>query len=809
VPVDPARGSNASTTAPSTWGTFDSALERARANGLAGIGFVFSADDEFVGVDLDKCRDPDSGALEPWAQSIVSRLASYTEVSPSGTGVHVILRGRLPAGGRRKGPLEMYDSARFFTVTGERVPDTPSDVEHRQAELEALHADTFGATLAIAEPARSAVTAGESDEALTAAGRSGPHGELFAALWDGDHSAYESQSEADLALCGLLACLTGGDQERIDSLFRSSGLMRPKWDQKRGAQTYGERTVSKALEGRSEFFGPDGAPVERTKKSATTLLLELVEESGAELFHDPAHEAYVTLLVKGHRETMRLRDRSMKAWLRKLLHDNGKRVASANVLSDVIGVLEGKALHDGEGRSVHVRVAEVDGVVYLDLCSPDWSVVAISTRGWEILKAAPVRFRRPRGLGELPIPARGGRIDDLRRFVNCTEGDWPLVVGWLVAAFRGRGPYPVLALSGEQGSAKSTTARALRSLIDPNAAMLRTEPHDPRDLMIAASNSWVLAFDNLSYLSSWFSDALCRLATDGGFTTRALYSDDEEVFFNAQRPMILTGIEDVVGRSDLLDRAVVCEAPRILEGARRTEAEFLADFEAARPRILGAILTAVAAGLRRVPTIELEKPPRMADFARWATACEVALGLDAGAFMRAYATNRGVSVDLALDASPIGSAVRALLAKHPQGLEVTATELLEQLNRSFADRRPPKNWPQSPKSLSGALRRIAPDLRAVGVEVDFERVSGPKRQRIISLRVRVATPEAQGDSEPTAAPSIQALTPSAQSAAARSSSSRKSIFDRVPANRAGHRHEDGEDARDARSDKADEEEAQP
>lgn len=800
-PIDPTRGTGASITDPSTWGTLDSAMELARAEGLAGIGFVFSTDDEFVGVDLDKCRNPESGELEEWAQEIVTRLASYTEVSPSGTGVHVIVRGKLPEGGRRKGPLEMYDSARFFTVTAERVGDTPANVELRQAELAALHAVTFGPARDLAVSSAPRVTIEASDDALIVAGRSGPHGQLFEALWDGDHSAYESQSEADLALCGLLAHLTGGDKERIDRLFRNSGLMRAKWDQRRGAQTYGERTILKGLEGRSEFFGPNGAPIERAKKSATTVLLELVDESGAEFVHDPAHETYATILVKGHRETMRLRDRSMKAWLRKILHDHGKRVASANVLADVLGVLEGKALHDGQERKVHVRLAERDGVIYLDLGTPDWCVAEISAHGWRTLAAPPELFRRPRGLSALPIPVGGGRIDELRRFVNCTDADWPLVTGWLVAAFRGRGPYPVLALSGEQGSAKSTTARVLRSLIDPNAATLRTEPHDPRDLMIAASNSWVLAFDNLSYLSPWFSDALCRLATGGGFTTRALYSDDEEVFFDAQRPVILTGIEDVVGRSDLLDRAVVCEAPRLREGERQTEEEFLAAFESAKPRILGAVLSAVAAGLRRAPSVRLESPPRMADFAQWATACEPALGLEAGDFMRAYAANRGVSVDLALDASPIASAVRALLDEHPEGLELTATELLARLNRSFTDRRPPKSWPQAPKSLSGALRRIAPDLRAVGVEVDFGRVNGPKRQRVISLRLRDSTPATQGPAEEVDGTS-KSLTHGPASAVgpeqASGPATKRSIFDRAPANRRRGPLADDEDARNAR-----------
>src|SRR5262249_20593555 len=152
------------------------------------------------------------------------------------------------------------------------------------------------------------------------------------------------------------------------------------------------------------------------------------------------------------------------------------------------------------------------------------------------------------------------------------------------------GPYAVLILTGEQGAAKSTMARLLRWLIDPNAAPLRSQPRDGRDLVIAARNSWVLAFDNLSYLPIWLSDCLCRLATGGGFATRELYTDADEVIFDSQRWVILTSIEDVASRGDLLDRAVILRLPAIPEEKRRTEAAFWVAADAARPAILGALL---------------------------------------------------------------------------------------------------------------------------------------------------------------------------------------------------------------------------
>ena len=196
-----------------------------------------------------------------------------------------------------------------------------------------------------------------------------------------------------------------------------------------------------------------------------------------------------------------------------------------------------------------------------------------------------------------------------------TDTDFVLVVAWALACLRNRGPYPVIVLSGEQGSAKSTFSAILRALLDPNTAPLRALPREDRDLFIAASNGHVLAFDNVSGLPAWISDTLCRLATGGGFAVRQLYTDQDEVLFDAARPVILNGIEDIVTRPDLADRAVFLTLEPIPEERRRPEQELWAAFEAERPRILGVLLDAVAKGLAELPRTRLDKLPRMADFA--------------------------------------------------------------------------------------------------------------------------------------------------------------------------------------------------
>jgi hypothetical protein len=213
-----------------------------------------------------------------------------------------------------------------------------------------------------------------------------------------------------------------------------------------------------------------------------------------------------------------------------------------------------------------------------------------------------------------------------------------------------------------------------------------------------------------------------------------LYTDDDEVLFDAQRPLLLTGIEEVATRGDLLDRALILFLPRIGRRERRPEDELWEEFYEARPRLLGALLEAAAAAVDGHRTVRLDRLPRMADFARWVVAAGSELGWGDGVFLDAYAGKQAAAHELTLEASPIAPFVRAQAA---EGFLGTATQLLEQLNARLNElaaeevkqlRR--NGWPKDARRLSGALRRIAPDLRAVGLGVDFHE---SKRPRLIEL----------------------------------------------------------------------------
>jgi len=478
----------------------------------------------------------------------------------------------------------------------------------------------------------------------------------------------------------------------------------------------------------------------------------------AELFHTPSGDGYADIAINDHRETWLIRSKGFRRWLTRRFFEETGGAPNSDALQSALNVIEARAHFDAPEREVHIRVGGLDGRLYLDLTDDQWRAVEIDATGWRIIGEPPVRFRRTSGMKPISPPVEGGKIDALRAFLNVKDdADFVLVVAWALAALRNCGPYPVLALSGEQGSAKSTFSTVLRALVDPNTSPLRALPHSDRDLFIAANNGHVLAFDNVSGLPSWISDTLCRLATGGGFSVRQLFTDQDEVLFEATRPVILNGIEDVVTRPDLADRAVLLTLEPIPEEKRRPEAEFWVAFDAERPRILGALLDAVAAGLKHLPEIRLDKLPRMADFALWATACETSLW-PAGTFRSAYGGNLDQAVEGVIDADPVASAVRALIAPRAEWAG-TASELLSELSAMAGERLSnSKGWPDSPRALSGRLRRAATFLRKGGIDILFKR-EGRACTRFIHITSTKTSSANNGPAQPSAPSASSAQMP--------------------------------------------------
>lgn len=280
VPINPRTGREGKPNDPTTCGTFDQAWTLYNNNDadINGVGFLFTPDEDFAGVDLDDCRDLETGTLEPWAAAVVHSLNSYSEVSPSGTGVKVFLRATKRGIRERKGQVEMYDRNHYFTVTGHHVPGTPGSVEERQEAFNLLYDKTFSRDAentpqpSMREPAP--ITNLE-DHTLIKRAAAAKNGTLFTTLLEGDTSAYgDDESAADLAFLRLLAFWSGKNAEQMERIWRSSGLNRPKLDR----DDYRNRTITRAICDQGPTYAPN-VPT-RTAAAAT---LEAYDDKDTEL----------------------------------------------------------------------------------------------------------------------------------------------------------------------------------------------------------------------------------------------------------------------------------------------------------------------------------------------------------------------------------------------------------------------------------------------------------------------------------------------------------------------------------------------
>jgi len=512
-------------------------------------------------------------------------------------------------------------------------------------------------------------------------------------------------------------------------------------------------------------------PSSPNDEPCAAMLMRLASE--ARIIQGLDNRFYAEIPADGHHEIHELGSPAFEYWLIRSFRRHRQTLPSLDGLKRLIRALEADAMAAGPAEAVWVRVAggtrhtgstlgpAQDGqghirrgygssaVFYLDLADSSREAVEIRAEGCRLVTRPPVLFRRPRGLHPLPKPCWDGSIELLKKYTNVADADFPLLVAWMTAALRPVGPYPILILSGEQGSAKSTMARVARRLIDPSSAPLRALPGNQRDFMIEAHNTWVLAYDNVSTISTALSDGLCRIATGGGFSTRALFTDHDNTLLDVQRPVIFTGIDEFVHRSDLIDRCIFLHLPTIADERRRLEQEFWEEFEADYPRLLGALLTAVSAGLRLRSAVEITTLPRMADFAQWGEAVSRGLGWEAGSFLSQYKANRREACSSALGDCPVAEALRGLLDYFASPVEETASELLSLLGGCAP---PPirrsAQWPKNARALSVVLRRIAPQLRMIGIIVKFG--LGPNG-RLLSISSDECEDSAQ-DSAPGANP---------------------------------------------------------
>ncbi len=387
--------------------------------------------------------------------------------------------------------------------------------------------------------------------------------------------------------------------------------------------------------------------------------------------------------------------------------------ASEQAVKQACFALAGIAKHDGEKHRFYLRAAPYLNGHVIFMGNDSWQVIEVLPTGWRVLNESPVKFWKPRTMRELPVPVKGGDLSKLWEFANVAEHDRPLVLAWMLESWRQNTPFPVLALTGLQGSAKSSTHDRIRQLADPNAVNLRAAPKTVEDIYTGAGNNWMGSFENISRLTPQQQDSLCTLATGGGFATRKLYTNDEESVIEVKRPVIINSIPNVVTAQDLTDRVVSVELPVITE--RREESEIIEAFEKAKPEILGGLLDLFVKTLANLSKVKLHNPPRMADFTRLGEAMMQAQGYESGVFTGLFKKNRAESVGKSLEASPIALAILELSENHHKevfhGAPKKLLELLEPF-KSDSD-----GWVRSPRGLTDVLRRQSPALSQFGISV--------------------------------------------------------------------------------------------
>lgn len=460
--------------------------------------------------------------------------------------------------------------------------------------------------------------------------------------------------------------------------------------------------------------------------SATEMLDGHLAELGVELFHDERKRGFISVPTEaGGTLTYAISSSATAGVLQQAYYGLTGRALTDAARNEVIALLEARARFAGACKAVFTRIGRLDSDVVIDLGGSDGRAVHITAAGYQVVHRSPVHFVRTAGMLELPEPVPGGTLRDLQRLLALPEKTYTLVLAFLINALRPGGPYLCMLIEGEQGSGKSFLSSALRRLIDPNQAEKVRLPENERDLMVMADALFLLVFDNSSGMSANVSDALCSLATGGGYVSRKLYTDGELYTMNATRPFIINGISDVATKSDLIERVIPIELTRMDDEARRTESEMNAEIEVLRPRLLGALYTAIACALKNERVTEVANTIRMADAARWLAAAEPATGLLKHSIISALLHCQTERIIERTNNDVVGAPLRDILQSGP--FEGTLSDLLLRIKPE----RPPRYFPDTPLKLSKHLDRIKTGLKLSGIQ--FERGRRSKKGQQIRI----------------------------------------------------------------------------
>lgn len=458
---------------------------------------------------------------------------------------------------------------------------------------------------------------------------------------------------------------------------------------------------------------------EESHRSVADRLVDLALESNTELYIDQTSEPHVTFSEKPV-VGFPVKSSVFKRWLSGKYWEEKSKGFSGDTFLQAVNSLEGKAFHEGDTKILFNRIARVNDTIFYDL-GDDKQVVKITSKGWEVITDCPVKFRRFNHQLPQVVPLQGGKLEDVIKYLNLkTEIDRLLFLTYLATVLVPDIPRVILINIGDQGAAKSTALRIARSLVDPSIAELLSPPSDINELAQASNHHYCLYLDNLSYLRDDVSDALCRLATGIGFTKRKLFTNDEDVLFNQKAVVGITGINLVAQRADLLDRCLILSFERIPEDKRLDEEDFWNNFNAEKPYILGALFTVLSKALGMITSFKLSKKPRMADYAKYAAACAIALSKTSEEFLVAFNENIGRQNQAAIESSPTAQSILQFMLLQDEW-SGSSSELYKELKgiveKANLQLGGADGFPKSSNWLWKRIMQIRPNLTSLGIKV--------------------------------------------------------------------------------------------
>lgn len=479
--------------------------------------------------------------------------------------------------------------------------------------------------------------------------------------------------------------------------------------------------------------------VSKGQSQSTRLVNMVLDNPEVILFKDEYEVAHAQFTVGNHKEIWSCKSGAFTRWLGGEYYrlTKGKTVAGRESVKDAISLLEGRAINECEEHRLFNRVAQTHDAIWYDLGDSAWRAVKITKDGWEIVTDVPILFRRFSHLAPQVEPLRGGSVEDVLKFVNVTGSDNKILfLVHLVSSFIPGWPHPALYVYGPQGSAKSTLSRIDRKLIDPSKIEVVGLTRHEKELEQQLGHHTFLAFDNVSDMPDWIADLLCRAITGGGSSKRELYTNDDDVIRYIMANIGINGINIASNRADLLERSLLLKLERMSKSERKQEHELMADFELARPNILGAIFDTVAKAMALKPGIKVDELPRMADFALHGCAIAEALGVGQKAFLDAYFRNISSQSEELINDNTVATILKGIVDSHDGNFSCESpTQLFKAFkDRAFEEQIADNRLPANPSALMREINRLKTPFEEMGYKIEVH------SDRSITIR-RMATPD--------------------------------------------------------------------